>query len=285
MKKRSIHVFRLAHLRYTCLLLLIVFLLGCKTTSTVQNNQNIKTGEIPIREYSVQSVLWQQQSAEYKALCYQAFNIARFRLEDRLSQEVAQDKPLAIITDIDETVLDNSPNQAKMIEQDVEYSRDGWAKWVRLEKAEPVPGALEFMEYARSMGVEVYYVSNRSVDHQQETLANLQKMGFPYADNDHILLKSTVSGKEGRRKTVATDREIILLMGDNLSDFSELFDNRSTAERNAAAQSLQPEFGNRFIVLPNPMYGDWETKGIYEGKYNWTPVQKDSLRRAKLIGF
>ncbi len=77
--------------------------------------------------------------------------------------------------------------------------------------------------------------------------------------------------------------EVVLLLGDNLSDFSELFDGQPTEKRNTTADELREEFGRKFIVLPNPMYGDWETKGLYEGKYDWTPAQKDSLRKAKLI--
>ncbi|HMX80713.1 MAG TPA: hypothetical protein PLG91_10400, partial [Ferruginibacter sp.] len=35
-------------------------------------------------QYNVSGILWQQQSGEYKALCYQAYNLARMRLEEIL---------------------------------------------------------------------------------------------------------------------------------------------------------------------------------------------------------
>lgn len=265
------------------LFVIITFISGCRTSSSIQSN-NI-AGQIPQREYSIQTVLWQQQSAEYKALCYQAFNLAQYRLDDHLSRALPGDKPFAIITDIDETVLDNSPYQARMIQLDDNYSRETWIEWGKLQKAEPVPGALEFIKYAASKGVEVFYISNRYHAQEPETIANLQKMGFPFADETHLLLRQNESGKEIRRSKVTQDHEVIMLLGDNLSDFSDLFDNKSTKERNTQAKALESKFGSQFIVLPNPMYGDWETKGIYQGKYDWSAGQRDSLRKANLIGY
>ncbi|KAA3628468.1 MAG: hypothetical protein DWQ02_19325 [Bacteroidetes bacterium] len=172
-----------------------------------------------------------------------------------------------------------------MIRLDKNYSRETWKKWGEMESAEPVPGSLEFFKYAASKGVEIFYISNRRDTQEEETLVNLQKKGFPFADESHMLLREKESGKENRRSIVTRDHDVIMLLGDNLSDFSDMFDDKSTKDRNAAAKSLEKEFGFRFIVLPNPMYGDWETKGIYEGKYDWTPAQKDSIRRSKLIGY
>jgi 5'-nucleotidase (lipoprotein e(P4) family) len=283
MKKQSVPAFSIVRNHSIAIFVLLVLFVGCKTTSKVQTNN--LTNTIPDREYSIQSVLWQQQSAEYKALCYQAFNIAKYRLDDYLSRAIPGDKPFAIITDIDETVLDNSPYQGYLIEKDKDYTRETWTEWGVMNKAEPVPGALEFFKYAKTKGVEIFYLSNRYTTQQQETMANLQKLGFPNVDEQHMLLRAKSGGKEPRRQLVYEISDVILLMGDNLSDFSELFDGKSTAERNTAAKSIQEQFGNRFIVLPNPMYGDWETKGIYEGKYDWTPAQKDSIRRKKLKGY
>lgn len=274
-------------LKYIFLLTASIFIFGCKTTAvtTVKEEKIIIQKEIPLREYSVQSVLWQQLSGEYKALSYQAFNLAKMQLDEILASNDLPDKPLAIVTDIDETVLDNSPYNAKMIEDDKEYESVSWKAWGELEQATAVPGALEFFNYAQSKGVQVYYISNRKAIQQPETMNNLKKLGFPYIDDEHFLLRTKESGKEARRQSVAADNNIIMLLGDNLSDFSELFDDKSTEERNKVTDDLQSDFGKKFIVLPNPMYGDWEMKGLYEGSYNWTPAQKDSLRKAKLISY
>lgn len=264
-------------------LIIALFLIaGCKISQpSTRNSSTI----VPVREHSVQSVLWQQQSAEYKALCYQAFNLAKMQL-DKTTQQLTMDRtPLAIITDIDETVLDNSPYNAKMIATDQEYSKADWIEWGQLRNAQPVPGALEFFTYAKSKGVEIFYISNRYAIQQKETQANLAQLGFPDADSAHILLRTTTSGKEERRKTVTQEHRVLLLLGDNLSDFDQVFDKKQTDERNALAEEMKQKFGTAFIVLPNPMYGDWETKGIYQGNYNWTPAQKDSIRKATLKSY
>jgi len=83
---------------------------------------------------------------------------------------------------------------------------------------------------------------------------------------------------------VSNSHKIIMLLGDNLTDFSEVYDNKKTKERNHLTDSLKNHFGNNFILLPNPIYGDWESKGIYEGK-SWNTIQEDSIRRSKIISY
>lgn len=266
-------------------LILTAILLGSCKSTTNTHEAKLSTTPIPIREHSVQSVLWQQQSAEYKALCYQAFNVAKMQLNQTLQQITMDNRPMAIITDIDETVLDNSPYNAMMIREDKAYTKQDWINWGLLKNAKAVPGALEFFNYASSKGIEIFYISNRYAIQNKETQENLKTLGFPNVDDQHTLLKTTTSGKEERRNSVAKSHKIVMLLGDNLSDFDDVFDNQPTAKRNQLAEELNHKFGTEFIVLPNPMYGDWETKGIYEGRYDWSPTQQDSIRKSKLIAY
>ncbi len=237
---------------------------------------------IPVREHSVQSVLWVQMSSEYKAQCYQAFNLAKLSLDNFLIKNADSDKPLAIVTDIDETVLNNSPFNAKMIEMDIEFSKDLWFEWGRNEIAEAIPGALEFFNYAKSRNVKIFYISNRDKSQINETAANLGKLGFPNSDPSYLLLKDSTSEKQARRDLVLNDHNVLMFLGDNLSDFSSLFDG---LDRSEFVDSVRSKFGSQFIVLPNPIYGDWETKELYGGRYNWSSQQKDSIRKANLISF
>lgn len=267
-------------------LLLSVLLFSFLLTSCVHiqatsetSNHNAKPN---VREYSVQSVLWQQNAAEYRALCYQAFNTAKMQLDAMLSKKSNAEKKLAIVTDIDETVLDNSPFNAKLIEKNEEYSQKEWDNWGKQESAKAIPGATKFLNYAKSKGVEVFYVSNRLDNQKTETLVNMKKVNFPYADKNHLLLKTNESAKQSRYDEVSKNYNILLFLGDNLSDFSNKFRAKSTDRRNKLADSLESHFGKDFIVLPNPMYGDWESKGIYQGRYDWTEAQKDSIRKADL---
>ena len=267
--------------------LLTILLSGCISFSPAKHSSSdhAKSDAVPIREYSIQSVLWQQLAGEYRALAYQAFNTARFQLDEELEQDRLREKPLAIVADIDETVLDNSPFNAKMIELDEDYTRERWIEWGKEIEALPVPGALDFLSYAAGKGVEVFYISNRYSSQKKETIENLEVLGFPFADESHLLLKESTSKKGARREQVEETHEVILYIGDNLSDFLDIFDDQSTEARNAHVDENKNDFGVKFIVLPNPMYGDWETKGLYEGKYDLNSIQKDSLRKARLRSY
>jgi 5'-nucleotidase (lipoprotein e(P4) family) len=228
------------------------------------------------------TTLFQQKAAEYRALCYQAYNIAYLRLDQSLA--ATHSRPLAIITDIDETVLDNSMYAAHRAMQGKDYDVSSWAEFTSKGIADTVPGAFHFLKYAALNGVQVFYITNREQNERAGTLLNLQKFGFPNADEAHLLTKQGTSGKETRRQSVASTHEIVLLLGDNLSDFSFLFDKKSTEERFAATNSVAAEFGKKFIVLPNPVYGDWEA-ALFKYNYGLTPAQKDSVMKSLLKGY
>ncbi len=264
------------------LLGLFFFTSACVTVSTTTSKTTkVQTPVvIPEREHTIQALLWQQNAAEYKALCYQAYHMAKLRLDALLEKQY--DQPVAVVTDIDETVLDNSAYNARMIQSDTGFTRESWIAWGKELKARAIPGAVDFFNYATGRGVTVYYLSNRYNIQKPETIANLKKVGFPNVDEDHVLLRTHTSAKKPRRDLIEETHHILLLFGDNLSDFSEEFDKQPTKKRNALVQQLESLFGEKFIVLPNPMYGDWESKGIYEASYKWTAPQKDSLRRSKL---
>lgn len=217
--------------------------------------------------------IWMQRSAEYKALCFQAYNLAHLRLDQSLSQNLS--KPRAIVTDIDETVLDNSPHDMSEALEGKDFDLKTWKEWTAKAAADTIAGAGTFLKYAASKGVEVFYITNRDENERAGTLKNLQKFNLPNADNEHLLLKQTTSGKEPRRQQVLQNHEIIMLLGDNLSDFSTLFDKKQYDERLQNTQQQSAEFGNKFIVLPNPTYGDWES-ALYHYNYQLTPAQKDS---------
>jgi len=226
--------------------------------------------------------LFQQRSAEYHALCIQAYNIARYRLDEILHNTTAS-KPKAIITDLDETVLDNSPAEIHQDLQGKGFDNTEWNKWTAKGEADTLPGSFSFFKYAASKGVEIFYISNRDENDRAGTLQNLQRFGFPNADNAHLLLRQNTSGKEVRRQQVIATHDVILLLGDNLSDFTDLFDKKTVDQRLTTVQQLSTEFGNRYIVLPNSVYGDWEN-AIYQYK-SLTTVQKDSAIKSQLRSY
>jgi 5'-nucleotidase (lipoprotein e(P4) family) len=256
-------------------------IISCSNSNAFNSNPNPEPS-VNANDHLEMSVLYQQTAAEYRALCYQAFNAARYRL-DQSSKMMGMMKKQAIVVDIDETVLDNSPYEANSILKNWMYP-EGWEEWINKAEARAIPGALEFLKYAESKGVETYYISNRKESQRAQTLKNLVSTGFPFATNDHLMLKEKESSKKARREKVSETRLIIMLIGDNLNDFTEVFEHKSIPERYGLTDSLINEFGNRFIVLPNAMYGDWEG-ALYNYNYAMDAVKKDEIRKANLKGF
>ena len=259
--------------------LLIFILTACETTKKssqthIDNNSLITDGKLF-------AVAYQQLAAEYRALCYQAYNIAHLRLEQQLQQP--HDHPLAIITDIDETLLNNSPNTVQQSLSGKDFDSQSWNNWTSKASADTVPGALNFLKYASANGVSIYYITNREEKDRVGTIQNLKKFNFPDADDIHLLPRQSTSSKEIRRQQVMKDYTVVLLLGDNLGDFSDLFDKRSEEVRMDNTNKVAPLFGNKFIVLPNPVYGDWESV-LYRYNYNYTLRQKDSVIRSLLKG-
>jgi len=251
----------------------VVLISACSTVKKTQPLSTANGGK-------VWSSLWQQRSAEYKALCFQAYNLARLRLNEATREQGS--KPYAVVTDIDETVLDNSPYDAMRAANNQEYDAATWKAWTSKAIADTVPGAPSFFKYAASKGVAVFYITNRDEDEKAATLKNLQLYGMPNADEGHLLLRDKASSKESRRQSVLSTYNIVLLCGDNLPDFDLLYDNKpSEQSRMATTEKLKKEFGNRYIVIPNPSYGDWEG-ALLNFNYKLTNAQKDSVMRAKL---
>lgn len=221
------------------------------------------------------TAIYQQRAAEYKALCIQAYNLATLRVDEYFAHNTAYKHP-AIVTDIDETFLDNSPVAVAQALKGKGYEQAAWEEWTAKAACDTLSGALAFFRHAASKGAEIFYVTNRSEREREGTLKNIQKFGFPTADNAHLILRADVGSKESRRQRIAETHDIILLCGDNLSDFSSLFDKKTTEERNADVLSNAALFGKKFIVLPNATYGDW-LSSLYDYNYKLSMAQVDSV--------
>lgn len=262
-------------------LLAIFFIIFCW-----QNSVNAQKQPADL-DYQVAAVLYMQKSAEFRALSYQAYNLARLRLDTDLDKKnvkkLSKDQrklPRAIVVDIDETVLDNSPSQAAGIKTGRPFNQADWYAWGEMRKAKAIPGAVEFLNYAVSKGVKIFYISNRDEVQKAATIDNLKKAGFNDVSADNVLLRTAESSKDPRRAVASSKHRIVMLIGDNLDDFTSAFERKSIADRFAETDKSRLEFGSRFIVLPNAMYGTWEN-AIYEyGRL--TEAQKAEKRAAAL---
>lgn len=219
---------------------------------------------------------WYQQSAEMRACYYQSYRMAQTTLEANL-QNYQGDKPAAVVLDIDETVLDNSPFEAKLIADKATYSDSAWMAWSERCEARALPGAPEFVSFAKSKGVEVFFISNRTSAERQTTLKNLADAGMP-TDSANLLTRvpGKSSCKDERREQVASKYEVLLFIGDNLGDYKSLFDGRDGTLALNLADSMQADFGTKFIILPNPMYGEWEN-AIYGYDFKASAPEKKQM--------
>lgn len=237
----------------------------------------------------LRAVLWVQTSAEYQACAEQAYRAAKEGLDLALSNKdwtaapeqlkEYQHLPPAVILDVDRTVLDNAPFQGHLVKEGRAFTRDLWEKWVSMEKALPVPGALGFVKYAESRKVEIFYVTNRTANLEQATRNNLEKLGFHTKTEPDTLLmkreKGWSSDKSSRRRHVAKDYRILLLLGDDFNDFVTGVRGKGVTlkDRTRLANQYKSYWGEKWIMLPNPVYGSWEA-ALYEFEYGLPHPEK-----------
>ena len=248
-------------------ILLAALLVGCRTGAGSLPDQ-----VTPGPHEGLDAVLWMQTSAEYRISAEQAYRLAMLRLEDALRPENAgwtaavEQKPgyaglpPAVILDVDDTVLASTPFQAQLVREQARFEPEAWSAWVRKEEAPAVPGSLALARSARERGVRIFYITNRELDLEEATRRNLERQGFPVeGGGDSILSRGERPGwdlKLPRREFVASSHRVLLIVGDSLDDF--VAGSRAAAEeRNALAQRYDDYWGTRWILIPNPVYGDW----------------------------
>ena len=234
------------------------------------------TGDVGAND-NLNAVLWVQRAAEYEAVTQTVYRAAADQLDAALKQpnwdalvpgergNAATGLPPAVVMDVDETVLDNSPYQARLVHDGASYDEATWDLWVAEKKAKPVPGVVDFAKAAAAKGVTILYISNRAVHLKDATIANLRAEGLPVKDDSVFLgLGTFVEGCEQngseklcRRKLAGQKYRVLMQFGDQLGDFSEIVANTPT-DRDALYEEYADWFGERWFMLPNPTYGSWE---------------------------
>lgn len=250
----------------------------------------------PAPHDNLNAVLWMQRTAEYGAVTQTIYHAAADTLDRALKDQrwdalvphersnAAISLPPAVVLDVDETVLDNSPYQARLIDDGAEYDEVTWDQWVAEEKAKAVPGVIDFAKAASARGVTLLYISNRATHLKDATIANLRAVGMPVKDDSVFLGLGTFvadceqngSEKACRRRLAGQRYRVLMQFGDQLGDFTEILANTPQG-RAALASQYQGWFGQRWFMLPNPSYGSWEP-ALFNNA--WTlPV--DARRQAK----
>lgn len=249
---------------------------------------------------NLNAVLWVQRSVEYRATTETVYRAASDRLDAALKDPdwdalvpderatPARGLPPAIVMDLDETVLDNSPYQARLVREGKEYNEVTWDAWVREEKAQPVPGVVEFARAAQARGITLIYISNRAEHLIAPTLANLRALGLPVKDDSVFLGLGTFvadceqegSEKLCRRQLAGRSYRVLMQFGDQLGDFAQILANTPDARAELQAQH-RSWFGQRWWMLPNPTYGSWEP-AVFNNDWRQPREQRRALKRDAL---
>ena len=289
----------------TTLVLFLIAWAGCGgTASTVEApvpDPSAAETRAELRHPALNATLWVQKSAEYEALVRQTYAQAAGQLptllqDSTLTAAVEQREQMqpstyatlspAVILDVDETVLDNSAYQARLILDDETYNTESWNAWCRERNAEAVPGALRFVEQAADAGVDVFYLTNRRDTVRAATRENLEALGFPVS-NERLIMRGqreawSMSDKKPRREHIMRTHRIVMQIGDNLGDFlSEVETSLGERERMSTSQERAAFWGTRWFMLPNPQYGSWEG-ALFEYDYSLSPEEQLQRKRDQL---
>ena len=245
-----------------------------------------------LQEQTMLSVLYAQSSTEYAANCIQTYANASQILDTAIADKKwtaaleqtgeYSEKPMAIILDVDETVLDNVTFQARSILSGLSYP-NGWIEWGLEASAKPVPGVSNFLKKASKNGVKIFYVTNRVAELEEATRINIKNLGLPFDEDRDVLLMRDENGwgsdKVSRRALVANDYRVLMLVGDQLTDFISLEEaTTDIVSRKELAEKYSDMWGQKWFMLTNPMYGKWEG-AIYGNKY---PDTKEEIMQMRL---
>lgn len=207
---------------------------------------------------SGQQLKWMRDSIEYQKLTQQTYRQAAQAMLAEAKK--AKKKGWAVILDVDETALDNSTYQLERLAYGVGFELGSWGAWCERRQAAAIPGAREFVTAAREAGGTVVFISNRDDSTTTATRENLAAEGL-WADGDVLCLSKAddkAYNKVARRGEVragsgacSTGKALtpLVYLGDNIGDFPEVGEE---------AVDWDAQFGVRYFVLPNPLYGGWE---------------------------
>lgn len=262
---------------------LLAMLIALQASACVRHPEKSNAHEM------LNATLWQQTSAEYIGSTLQVYRTARHNLDMALAEpdwtaaleqtNDYADLPPAVMLDIDETVLDNGPYEARIISSLGSYSPATFAEWCHQENAPLVPGARQFLDYAIQRDVAVFYYSSRREKLRGCTTRNMRELGLPLPGDTRLLLSNGAS-KSDYRKMVARQYRILLLVGDNMEDFAE-GSKSDPASRRELARRHADRWGKQWMVLPNSIYGHWEAS-MYNFDYRLPREQQLDLKRQYL---
>lgn len=252
-------------------------------TNDVAAQEALKQKQQYQAETETMGLLWMRTSAEYRALAYQGYNVAMNAVKMAVTDPSHQRKPLAIVLDADETVVDNTKLMGEsIVNGNGRFDAPWWRQAVHQGKSQAMPGAVEFLNEVHKQGVEIFYVSNRYAPVNLDvTIQNFKELGFPSIDKDHVLLFEKDSDKQPRFDMIAKKYYVVVYMGDNAGDFPIGTKGKTLAERNGIIDAHKEDFGTTFVVFPNPAYGSW-VSALAKGYQNLSPEEQKQVNNQYL---
>lgn len=209
------------------------------------------------------AVLWVATTPEYLGTVYQTYWSAQQRIEE-LSRGLEAGH-WAVVLDVDETVLSNVEYEIESLRLGRTFEEVSWNEWCRRQEAPALPGVVPFLERVRSLGGRIALVTNRQTVVHEATHSNLVAEGVPF---DILLTKVSESDKSARFDAVRNGTahpdfgpmEVVLYFGDQVGDFP--WPQSQGEEREQGAVGGFSDFGERFLLLPNPLYGKWQRNSL-----------------------
>ncbi len=239
---------------------LLALLLAAGATGCARDGAESADADVGLHNSLLWAVAWKQTAAEFFALCHQAYNIARLRLDMAIAARGDGDRPLAVITDMDDTILHAGSYWGHLVEENRDFFDDAiWDEWLPNNLVTAVPGAIDFFEYCASRGVAVFYVTSRNQGERtfEYALGQLVELGFPGATEEKLYVFRDTSNKTPAREEISADYDIALMIGDNLNDYRRDYYVAGVDERLALMERDRDHWGRDFIILPNPTDGHW----------------------------
>jgi acid phosphatase len=232
------------------------------------NDETARSADVDAR---LNGVLWIQTALEYEIATVQAYELAEIMLLEGMAdyhwtalveqEGDFEDLPPAVVLDVDETVLDNSAYDARLIIAGIDHDQNMWNTWVTEKCALAISGAKGFLESAVSRGVKIFFITNRDYNVEMETAENLRVALGLEVLRESVLCRGEKedwdTDKTSRRAFVARTHRVLLLIGDDLNDFVYV-GNVPPEERVKLGRRYADYWGKKWIVLPNPVYGTWE---------------------------
>jgi 5'-nucleotidase (lipoprotein e(P4) family) len=205
------------------------------------------------------SIRWVRDSAEYYAAVLQVYRHAAARVESEARARTAG--TWAVVLDADETVISNLTYQIERARLGLAFSPESWNAWVKRREATPLPGAAAFLSRVRDLGGRIAIVTNRLESECEDTAAVFRAHALVF---DAMLCRPNGSPSDknprfdavaaGKTTAGSTPLELLAVVGDNIQDFPRL-----TQKVRQAGDAAFVEFGARYFVVPNPMYGSWQS--------------------------